>query len=107
MLLVGEGLRILPLGLETERLSVGVVEFEGALVGVAGLRVGVAGLAPNGVTGRAVGVLWRVGVDGRGCMFGDAREEGVDDLVGVAGRLLLLVCDFVAGIRSLLDRIPF
>lgn len=77
----------LPVGLELERRS----------VGVAGLRdddVGVAGLAPSGVTGRAGALLCLVGVDGRtACTFSKALDVGVDDLVGVAGRLLLACLD--------------
>lgn len=104
---VGEGLCIFLLGLEMECLSVGVVEFEGVLVGVVGFCVGVVGFVFNGVMGCVVGVFWCVGVDGWGCMFGDVCEEGVDDFVGVVGWLLLLVCDFVVGICLLLDWILF
>lgn len=73
----------LPVGLELERRS----------VGVAGLRnddVGVAGLAPSGVLGRAGALLCLVGA---ACTFSEALDVGVDDLVGVAGRLLLACLD--------------
>lgn len=93
----------LPVGLELERRRVGVDDGLPDEVGVAGLRdVRVAGLAPNGVTGRAGALFCRVGVDGRACRLGEALEVvGVDDLVGVAGRLLLAclagswLCDLV------------
>lgn len=107
VLRVGEGLR-LDVGLEMERRRVGVavavtVEFEALddeFVGVAGLRVGVAGRAPSGVTGRGAELCCRVGVDGRAaCALGEALDEGVDERVGVAGRLVLLI----AGTRWLCD----
>lgn len=96
VLLVGEGLPRaetppwvwLPVGLELDRRRVGVEDGLADELGVPGFLVGVAGLAPNGVTGRAPTLFCRVGVDGR--LLGDALiEVGVEDLVGVAGRLLL------------------
>ena len=121
VLLVGEGLPLadippgaarIPVALELDRPRVGVEEGLPDEIGWASLPVGVAGLAPIGVTGR-VGALsalvCRVGVDGRG--FREARiVVGVDDLVGVAGWVLLAVldgtrfCDLIAAptLRGLL-----
>ena len=105
---------LFPVGLELDLLRVGVelslpaegveglllllllVGVAGLFVGVAGLLVGVAGLAPDGVTGRpppapvAEDALMacRVGVEGR--KEGALTVVGVDDLVGVAGRVTLL-----------------
>lgn len=104
---------LFPVGLELDLLRVGVelslpaegvhgllllllllVGVAGLFVGVAGLLVGVAGLAPEGVTGRPPPVpedallVCRVGVEGR--KEGALAEVGVDDLVGVAGRVMLL-----------------
>lgn len=62
VLRVGDGFRIwlVPVGLEVERRRVGV---DGLFDDEFVVRVGVAGLAPNGATGRDG---CRVGVDGRG-----------------------------------------
>ena len=105
---------LFPVGLELDLLRVGVelslpaegvegllllllllVGVAGLFVGVAGLLVGVAGLAPEGVTGRPPApvaedalLACRVGVEGR--KEGALAVVGVDDLVGVAGRVMLL-----------------
>jgi hypothetical protein len=108
---------LFPVGLELDLLRVGVelslpaegvegllllllllllVGVAGLFVGVAGLLVGVAGLAPEGVTGRPPPapvaedalLACRVGVEGR--KEGALAVVGVDDLVGVAGRVMLL-----------------
>lgn len=104
---------LFPVGLELDLLRVGVelslpaegvegllllllVGVAGLFVGVAGLLVGVAGLAPEGVTGRPPPapvaedalLACRVGVEGR--KEGALAVVGVDDLVGVAGRVVLL-----------------
>lgn len=104
---------LFPVGLELDLLRVGVelslpaegvegllllllIGVAGLFVGVAGLLVGVAGLAPEGVTGRPPPapvaedalLTCRVGVEGR--KEGALAVVGVDDLVGVAGRVVLL-----------------